>query len=286
MAPIDLSYIERVILKLARFVGKMTLCCHHDAHLGSPMLDLQMRIQEIVGEVDANLKQAAPMHQLALQVSIGDVRIMLPCRRGISFDRRTASGHRAFRRLRHIRRSGRKYHLNSRQPFLVVVLSGFSMSTEMDEWEESMQNTISLTDALSAREQMIVKEESCEISDVGSPRASSISAMSAEDMAEDLAMKTNRINSRRLSMQFSVQAFLGDPFSPGEMTFHRQVQLLKQMTIQAICNSCVQSNLLEETNHTIKVTNARISLFSVNPCGTDPVAYVGIGMLFLGPVAL
>ena len=274
MAPIDLSYIERVILKLARFVGKMTLCCHHDVLFGGHTLDLQMRIQEIVGEVDANLKQAAPMQQLTLQASVGDVRVMLPCRRGISFDRRTASGHRAFRRLRHIRRSGRRYHLNSRQPLLVVVLSGFSMSTEMDEWEESMQNTISLTDALSAREQMIVKEESCEITDGGSPRASSISAMSAEDLAEDLTMKTNRINSWRLSVQFSVQAFLGDPFSPGEMTFHRQVQLLKPMTIQAICNSCIQSNLLEETNHTMKVVNARISLFSLNLCGADSVAHV------------
>ena len=88
-------------------------------------MDLQMRIKDAaIGQTDSNLKEAAPVHQFALQVSVGYIRFNVPCRSGIGHDLQNPQTNRFFRLVSNLCRFGApRTNRASRRPVLVVILA-------------------------------------------------------------------------------------------------------------------------------------------------------------------
>lgn len=279
VAPIDLSYGEKAVIRSARFLAKLAPAWRFHK-LFDISTDFRTRIEDVVGQPDSDLKQAAPVHQLALQASMGDVRVMIPCRRGMSQHGKDVNANRIFKRMSRIRRSRSSiYRLTSQQPMLVIVFGGFSLSTQIDEFEEAIQNTIILNHTLSIRRQNQENENGGCSSESHSPRADTVSVFS-DDRTEAVGKETgvSEMRAQHLSVQLWVQAFLGDPFSPSEMIFHRSVQLLKKMTIQVVCNSRIQSSIIGEAKHEMQVRSF-IQKPLIRILG--PTSHITFGRIFL-----
>lgn len=155
VAPIDLSFVEKALLQMVTFTARMISVFSQQGYYLEP-LDLRMAIEEAVGETNESLRQDAPSQQLQLQANVGDVNLRIPCR-GVTSNEETGNRqHRQLKRSHHLRRiKPSLQRLSRQQPVLVVVLGGFSLSTEIDEVDESMTKTISLTESFSVREAML-----------------------------------------------------------------------------------------------------------------------------------
>eukprot|EP00210_Caulerpa_lentillifera_P006324 g6040.t1 len=258
VAPIDLSFKEKTFLQMVTFTARMISIFSQQGYY-LEQLDLRIAIEEAVGGTNARLKQDAPSQQLHLEANVGDVNLRIPCRDFNQLEHSRSGFDRNLRRSHHIRRPKFPSHRsNQNQPVLVVVLGGFSLSTEINEADESLKNSISLQDSISAREAILKKldpvtrsGELSEMDVLDKVGSSEVNLSNHEGL--DVPFSTGKMYAKRLSIGFSLQVFLADLYSLGGTDIHRSVQLLKELQIQAIINSWIETSLTEEIKHILKV---------------------------------